>query len=237
MSRRRRFGLLLQAPVQQRDDARRRCRRHRAPVGLALENRRRSCQRSFHRRKAGEPVSISYSTQPNAQISVRLSTGSTARLLGAHVGDGSENRRRRASLEPVLPPRRRAIRSVVTIGCRLGEPEVQHLRRMPVRRQPCTFAGFRSRCTIPLPCAASSAFGDLAWRSRAASAVMRRPLLRDPVRERRSLDQFQDQRANPLPRLRDVILDAVDRADVRVVQGWRACAPPARSATAARGHA
>ena len=34
----------------------------------------RSCRRSSRRRNAGRPVSISYSTQPNAQMSVRLST-------------------------------------------------------------------------------------------------------------------------------------------------------------------
>ncbi len=37
------------------------------------------------------PVSISYSTQPNAQMSARLSTGLPARLLRAHVGGGAEN--------------------------------------------------------------------------------------------------------------------------------------------------
>ena len=35
---------------------------------------------------ARRPVSISYSTQPNAQMSVRLSTVCAARLLRAHVG-------------------------------------------------------------------------------------------------------------------------------------------------------
>ena len=54
---------------------------------------------SAHRRRrpnATRPASISYSTQPNAQMSARLSTGSAARLFRAHVRRRAEQQCPRA---------------------------------------------------------------------------------------------------------------------------------------------
>ena len=46
------------------------------------------------RAKGARPVSISKTTQPNAQMSVRLSTGCPRRLLRAHVGGRAQNHAR-----------------------------------------------------------------------------------------------------------------------------------------------
>ena len=55
--------------------------------GAPTPSRRTTSSPSNSRR----PVSISNSTTPKAQMSARLSTGASARLLGRHVGRGAEN--------------------------------------------------------------------------------------------------------------------------------------------------
>ena len=72
MSRSRR-SILLETALQQTTDARRRRCRQRRPVGFAVEDGRDRIGDRLAR-EAIRPVSISYSTQPNAQMSVRLST-------------------------------------------------------------------------------------------------------------------------------------------------------------------
>ena len=86
---------------------------------------------------AARPASISYSTQPNAHTSLRLSAGASPRLLGAHVRSRAQDRRRRC----VIAGRRDRRRAATIVGTRgraserLGQAEVQHLDRA-VRRAP-----------------------------------------------------------------------------------------------------
>ena len=87
---------------------------------------RNACPRPSAPRMRRRPVSISYSTQPNAQMSVRLSTGLPARLLGAHVGGGPED----GALARAADGHRRRLRQIrcrPSLGRRLREPEVEHL--------------------------------------------------------------------------------------------------------------
>ena len=64
--------IFLEAPPQQPANPRRRARRQRVPVRLAFENRGERVGDGLARERDA-PVSISKSTQPNAQMSVRLS--------------------------------------------------------------------------------------------------------------------------------------------------------------------
>ena len=77
--------IFFEAPMQQLPNA------WRVFSGRALQSGSRSrtaamVSASVSPGNAARPASISYSTQPNDQISLRLSTGLTSRLLGAHIG-------------------------------------------------------------------------------------------------------------------------------------------------------
>ena len=74
------------------------------------------------------------------------------------------------------------------------------------------FAGFTSRCTMPLPCAASSA--SATWRPRSRISSVLKPPGRDAVLQGLSLQALHDDEGLPL-----VLADVVDRADVGMVQG------------------
>ena len=80
--------------------SRHRCNRRRAAAGVVSGSAVQSGSRSriaaivsetVSPAKACRPVSISYSTQPNAQMSVRLSSGVAARLFRTHVGGRAED--------------------------------------------------------------------------------------------------------------------------------------------------
>ena len=98
------------------------------------------------------------------------------------------------------------------------------------------FAGFRSRWTMPLSWAASSASAICrAMRQRlaegqSAAVRVRRASRGEAVGERVALDELENQEANAVR-----FLEAVDRADVGVVQRRRASAPRARSARGVQG--
>ena len=104
----------------------------------------------------GVPVSISYSTHPNAQMSLRWSTRGACCLLGAHV-------RRRPEDAPVPSRGRRGDgrrlrddRGLPSAGSSaLARPKSRTFT-VPSGRT-LTLAGFKSRCTMLLSCAASSA--------------------------------------------------------------------------------
>ena len=66
--------VLLQAPFEQARQVRWCRRRKRGPVRLVGQDCRDRVRDIVARANAGRPVSTSYSTQPNAQMSVRLST-------------------------------------------------------------------------------------------------------------------------------------------------------------------
>ena len=155
MSRRRRLGVALEAPAQQLADGGRACRPAARPVGFALRTAA-SVSVTVSPSKAACPVSISKSTQPKAQMSVRLSTACRAparahvggrargsrrpRVGGASVGDrrrGRVERRRLASRRALARPKS----STFTLPSGVS----------------FTFAGLRSRWTMPFSCAASSA--------------------------------------------------------------------------------
>ncbi len=74
------------------------------------------------------------------------------------------------------------------------------------------FAGLMSRCTMPLPCAASSAEATCAAYS-SAVGDRQRPLRNQPV-ERRAVHQLHRDERRPV-----VFVDVVDGDDVRMVEG------------------
>ena len=74
-------------------------------------------------------------------------------------------------------------------------------------------AGFRSRWTIPFSCAASSA--SAIWRAIASASSTGSGPRCEPLGERLALDQLQHERARRRCR---ALLEAVDRADVRMVE-------------------
>ena len=97
------------------------------PIRLALQNRRKRVRDRLPV-KGGRPVSISYSTQPNAQMSVRLSTGCAARLLGAHVGRACRGSRpSRVSVDRDRRRLRQLGTPTPTRPRRLRQAEVEHL--------------------------------------------------------------------------------------------------------------
>ena len=67
-------GIFLQASAQELADGFGGRRRQRGPVGFAFEDTDASVSVTVSPSNARRPVSISNSTQPNAQMSVRLST-------------------------------------------------------------------------------------------------------------------------------------------------------------------
>ena len=120
MSPMRCFGILLQAASDVGARARAAASAgSRAPVRLALDHRASTSETSSPS-NARVPVSISYSTQPNAQMSAALVDRLAARLLRAHVGGGAEDharacvmagRRDRRRLRDDADARRRRLRS------------------------------------------------------------------------------------------------------------------------------
>ena len=155
------------------------------------------------------PVSISYSTQPNAQMSVRLSTGLPACLLRTHVRRGAE--RRRPSRVPPTVTVGDCLRSTgASVTCRrLRQPEVQHLHDavwgdLDVRR-------FEISVNDPLLMCRVKGIGDL---SRDGQGIgQRNGPTRDAVGERLALDQFQHERADAIR-----LFESVDRADVGMIE-------------------
>ena len=73
------------------------------------------------------------------------------------------------------------------------------------------FCGFRSRCTIPFSCAASSASAICRAIARLSSSGERPGV--EPLAKRRTLDELHDQCAHAAG-----IFEAEDRGDVRVVE-------------------
>ena len=106
---------LLEAPANQCANGSRHICRQRVPPRLVAQNGRRRLGDILTLERAPSREHFS-STQPNAQMSVRLSTGLPSRLLGAHVGGGAENhaalRHRRGGnrrrIEDGRPTQRRA---------------------------------------------------------------------------------------------------------------------------------
>ena len=72
-------------------------------------------------------------------------------------------------------------------------------------------AGFRSRWTIPFSCAASSA--SAIWRAIVSASDDRQGPALEALRERRALDQLEDQRGDAVG-----LLQSVDRPDVGMIQ-------------------
>ena len=162
-------------------------------------------------RNGGVPVSISKSTQPNAQMSAALVDRVSARLLRAHVGRGPENR-------PGCGPRAAVVDRLDVAGVRragLGQAEVEDLRR---RRSVVRvmFAGFRSRWMKPRLVRGLQRVGDLPRDRQRLSDRQR--AARDPLRERAPSTSSRIRRG----RRRRASSESVDGADVRMIQRRRA---------------
>ena len=157
-------------------------------------------------------MSISYSTQPNAQMSARLSTGLPRACSGLMY-----------AAVPRICPTPVIIASVVIAGDwdNPTAPGAAGASANFARPKSSTFtvpsgrtlmlAGFRSRWMTPFSCAASSA-------SAICRAIAQRFLdgdraFRNAVGQRGPVDQFQDQRAHAAR-----FFEAVDGGDVGVVQ-------------------
>ena len=154
------------------------------------------------------PDSISNSTAPKAQTSVRRSTT----LPRACSGD-------MYAAVPITTPARVAAAVIVGECVASGEdrstviafarPKSRTLT-LPSGRS-LTLAGFRSRWTIPFSCAASSA--SAIWRAMpSASSIGMRPA-RDALGERLALDELQDEGLRAAG-----LLEAVDVRNVRMVE-------------------
>ena len=154
------------------------------------------------------PVSISYSTTPNAQMSARLSTAFPRACSGLMY----------AAVPRICPAR---VDSTVIVGESAGNPPLP--APVPIafaspKSSTFTcpsgviliFAGLRSRCTIPFSCAASSA--SAIWRAYpiASSAESARG---ETLGERLPLDQFHHERDCAFG-----LLQAVDRRDVGMIE-------------------
>ena len=156
------------------------------------------------------PVSISKSTQPNAQMSAALvDRPALAPARGScrpRCPGSSRPRHRRAG-------DRRRLRRVDAERDRgssaLARPKSRTFT-VPSGRS-LMFAGFRSRWTMPCSCAASSASAICRAIGSASSSGI--GPCGDPLRERRPLDQLQHQRADAVR-----LFEAVDRRDVRMIQ-------------------
>ncbi len=135
----RRVESFSQAAAQHPSKIRRRRRGQRSPVRFAFEDRRDRDRRPSCPRNAVRPVSISYSTQPNAQMSVRLSTVCPRACSGLmYAGRAQDDALARAAR---TSPSATASRSSASpsLGDGLGQPEVEHLhdavgRDLDVRR-------------------------------------------------------------------------------------------------------
>ena len=183
-------------------------------VALDLGERARTVReahdhRLLRRRRLGKgscPVSMLNATSAE-RVDVAAAVERVAgELLGRHV-------LRRADDEPRLrhllhsspwPPSR----------CRSRRPSRDRRRRVP--RAIMMLSGLRSRCTIPMSCAASSALGHLPRDVRRALRRQRARLL-DELRERLAVDELHREIDQPVRRLAEV----VDRRDVRVLDPAR----------------
>ena len=171
---------------------------------------------------ACRPVSISKRTQPKAQTSVRLSSGSPRACSGAHVRRRAEDHRRRRQRGRGHHPRLCTLEAGrIRRFHRLREPEVEHLHRAV--GVTLMFAGFRSRWMMPCSCAASSASAICSRspgprRSGSRPRAMRRRAGRRP---RRAPSRGRDAAS---------LLESVDRGDVRMIERRERLAPRVRTA-------
>ena len=166
----------------------------RAPASVAAAAARRAAPRSrprhsSRRRTRGRPHSISYSTAPKLKMSDRASSG----LPCACSGD-------MYAAVPSTVPSMVCVTSADPVDRSFARPKSSSLAD-PVRVTRM-LAGFRSRCRIPLLCAASSA-------PAICIASAHRVLGRQRAAQRRAVDVLHHQ---------VVRADVVQRADVRMVQ-------------------
>jgi hypothetical protein len=151
------------------------------------------------------PVTISYSTEPSAKMSVRASARLPSSCSGAMYGHGPDDRalggevaahrRRRGEV-----PRPRRVRESAR------EAEVEQLHS---GRRQHHVAGLQVAMHDPLPVRSFQRGGDL--RPDPQGGVERQRAAAEPVGERLALEQLHDQ-------VLDAVLaaDVVDRADVRM---------------------
>ena len=158
MSRSRCFGSVEAARARAAAAAAASSGRQRVQSTACRSAPRRACRRRRRRRTARCPVSISYSTTPNAQMSARWSTALPLRLLGRHVGRGAEDHARLRHRGRVIVGEcstsafdaRRAAGSIALARPKSSTFTVPSARTL-------MFAGLRSRWMMPCSCAASSA--------------------------------------------------------------------------------
>ena len=151
------------------------------------------------------PVSISYSTQPNAQMSVRLSTGEPAGLLRAHVGGRPDN-------HPFLRRvDRRQLRQIAgrVLADGLGQSEIQHLDGAAVGR--LDVGWLQIPMNDALRVRRLECFGCLA-RDRQRVVQRQRPLT-NAIGERCPVDELEDERDDVF-----AFFERVDGGDVRMIQ-------------------
>ena len=171
--------------------------RRAAPPGRARSSApTRACPRSSSPSNARRPVSISKRTTPNAQMSARRSTGLPARLLRRHVGGGAEDDRRaacacgRVSVGELVDASPASAGEVASGSSAFARPKSSTFT-VPSART-LTFAGFRSRWTMPCSCAASSASAICRAIGSASSSGI--GAARDALREVVALDELHHQR-------------------------------------------
>ena len=141
-------AILGETTLKKRPNRRRDLRGERRPVGLDLQHVA-SVSLTSSPSNGRLPVSISYSTQPNAQMSLRLSTGSALRLLRRHIRRRAEHHANTGRHRGTGDRRRRATSPVrCAVGSSAFARPKSRTFTVPSGRT-LMFAGFRSRWMIP----------------------------------------------------------------------------------------
>ena len=158
------------------------------------------------------PLSISYSTHPKAQMSVRLSSRLAARLLGAHVRRGAEHD---SLARPGHLHRGLCRVSNLKVGRRhLGEAKIEHFDE--ARGCDLHVRGFEVAMDDAPLVRGIERIRDLSGRRQRFGYGNR--AAHQPVGQRIPFDEFQDESPHPHAVARRRILESVDRADMGMVQ-------------------
>ncbi len=201
------FGRVLpETPSQELADEGRGAGRQRLPVRLALEDARERVgwRRASERGPAGERLEERAAERPDVRAAVH---GAAARLLGAHVGSGSEDD---ARLGAALGQSRRLLAGGMRRACEgLREAEVEDLHA-PFRGDDHV-RGFQVAVNDARVVRRFERRSDLPEdRERFAH---RHRSLGDPLGERLTLDELEGKHVRAPGRL-----DSIDRCDIRVIE-------------------
>ena len=209
MSRSRRVRILLETATQQSPDARRRCSRQRAPSPVRARGSAAIVSETVSPSNglaAGEHLVQHAAERPDVGA---LVDRFAARLFGAHVRRGAENHARRVSRRPSSSATADG-RRVESATDGFGQTEVEHLHR---RRR-------RELDVGRLQIAVDDALARAPPRARRRSAARSQRLVRPAAARARaaSASVWPSTSSRTSAWTPSRLLDAVDRADVRMIE-------------------